>query len=171
MHYCVCKDIYSLSYPRVQKLFRVSSVITKSIIFTTTWKCTNKQFVAILPIDCHERFDLDIQNQRSLRNLGIGFSASASALTSASASTLEKFHFVLQSLYFYLSKFLMEKTSMVKFFSNTLADLPGSFRNYFVQLFCRKPASACFWRKELHSRLCLRSFKNTQSWKLHFAGL
>ena len=45
------------------------------------------------------------------------------------------------------------------------------FRRCLEQLFCRKPVSACFWRKELHNRRYLRSFKNTQGLKLHFAGL
>ena len=102
-------------------------------------------------------------------NLGIGISASALASTSASA--LQKKFFFSQSLYFCLSKFYMKKTSMVKYFWSTLADLPGSFSRYLEQLFCRKLVSACFWRKELLSRRYLRSFKNTQGWKLHFAGL
>ena len=58
---------------------------------------------------------------------------------------------------------------MVKYFSSTIADLPGSLRRCLEQLFCRKPANA--WRKELHSRRYLKSFKNTQGLKLHFAGL
>ena len=61
---------------------------------------------------------------RPFGNLGIGISASALALTSASASALQEIHFVLQSLYFCLSKFYMKKTFMVKYFSSTLADLP-----------------------------------------------
>ena len=81
---------------------------------------------------------------RPFGNLGIGISASALALTSASASALQKIYFVLQSLYFCLSKFYMKKTSMVEYFSSTLADLPGSFRRCLEQLFCRKPVNACF---------------------------
>ena len=84
---------------------------------------------------------------------------------------LQKIYFVLRSLYFWFSKFYMKKTSMVKYLSSTLADRPGSFRRCLEQLFCRKPVSACFWRKELHSRRYFRSFKNTQGLKLHFAGL
>ena len=46
---------------------------------------------------------------------------------------------------------------MVKYFSSTLADLAdlaaGSFSRCLEQLFCRKPISACFLRKELHSRV------------------
>ena len=38
------------------------------------------------------------------------------------------------------------------------------------QLFCRKPVSACFLRKELHGTRYLRSFKNTQELELHFAS-
>ena len=60
---------------------------------------------------------------------------------------------------------------MVKYFSSTLDDLPGSFSRFLEQLFCRKPVSACFLRKELHSRRYLRSFKNTQGLELHFASL
>ena len=65
-------------------------------------------------------------NSRPFGNLGIDISASTLALTSTSA--LQKIYFVSQSLYFCLSKFYMKKTSMVEYFSNTLADLPGSFR-------------------------------------------
>ena len=57
---------------------------------------------------------------------------------------------------------------MVKYFSSALADIPGSFRWCLEYLFCRKPVSICFWRKELHSRRYFKSFKNTQSLKLHF---
>ena len=92
-------------------------------------------------------------------------SASASAMTSA----LQKNFFFLRSFYFYFSKFLMKKTSMVKSFSSTLVHLPGNFSRCLEQLFCRKPVSNCFWRQELHSRRNLRSFKNTHGWKLHFA--
>ena len=42
---------------------------------------------------------------------------------------------------------------MVKYFSSALADLPGSFSRCLEQLFCRKPVSACFVRRELHSRV------------------
>ena len=104
-------------------------------------------------------------------NLGIGISASASALTSAWASALQRIYFVLRSLYFCLSKFYMKKTSMVKYFSSTLAGLSCSFIQCLEQLFCRKPVSVCYLRKALHSRRYLRSFKNTQGLKLHFASL
>ena len=84
---------------------------------------------------------------------------------------IAKKFFVLQSFYLCLLKYLMKKISMVKSFSSTLAHLIGSFSHCLEQLFCRKPVSTCFWRKELHSRRYLRSFKNTHGWKLHFAGL
>ena len=78
---------------------------------------------------------------------------------------------IAKSFYFCLSKFLMKKKSMVKSFSSILAHLPGSFSRCLERLFCRKPVSSCFWRKELHSRCYLRSFKKTHGWKLHFARL
>ena len=78
---------------------------------------------------------------------------------------------ILRSLYFCLSKFYMKKTSIVKYFSSTLSDLPRGFRRCLEQLFCRKSVSAWFERKELHNRHYLRSFKNTLGLKLHFAGL
>ena len=71
-------------------------------------------------------------------------SASASALRSALASALQKIYFVLRSLYFWLLKFYIKKIWMVKYFSSTLSDLPGSFRRCLEQLFCRKPVSAWF---------------------------
>ena len=104
-----------------------------------------------------------IHAERPFGNLDIGISASASAL--------QKICFVLRSLYFCFSKFYMKKTSMVKYFSSTHADLPRSFRRCLGQLFCRKPVSAWFWRKEVRDRRYLRSFENTQGLKLHFAGL
>ena len=112
-----------------------------------------------------------IHAERPFGNLDIGISASASALTSASASALQKICFVLRSLYFCFSKFYMKKTSMVKYFSSILADLPSNFRRCLEQLFCRKPVSAWFWRKQLHSRRYLRSFKNTHGRFVNFAGL
>ena len=69
---------------------------------------------------------------------------------------------ILRSLSFCFSKFYMKKTSVVKYFSSTLADLPGSFKQCLEQLFCGKPVRTSIWRKELHSRRYLRSFKNTQ---------
>ena len=60
----------------------------------------------------------DIEKKRRFGNLGIGISASASALQKK---------FFMQSFYFCLSNFLMKKASMVKSFSSTLAHLPGSF--------------------------------------------
>ena len=51
---------------------------------------------------------------------------------------------------FCLAKSYMKKTSMVKYFSSTLADLPGSLSRCLEQLFCRKPVSVSFLRKELH---------------------
>ena len=51
---------------------------------------------------------------------------------------------ILRSLYFCLSKSDMKKTSMVKYFSSTLTDLPVSFRRCLEYLFCRKPVRACF---------------------------
>ena len=79
--------------------------------------------------------------------------------------------FFLAKFLFCFLKFLMKKTSMMKSFSSTLAHLPWSFSRCLELLFCRKPVSTCFWRKELHSRRYLRSFKNTHGWKLHFACL
>ena len=79
--------------------------------------------------------------------------------------------FSLAKSLFLLLEVLYEKTSMVEYFSSTLGDLPKSFRQCLEQLFCRKRVNACFWRKELHNRRYLRSFKNTQDLKLHFAGL
>ena len=55
-------------------------------------------------------------------NFHIDISASALALTSALVSALQIF---LSSFYFCLSKFLMKKTSIVKFFSSTLAHFLG----------------------------------------------
>ena len=101
-------------------------------------------------------------HKRPFANLGIGISASVLPLASASSSALQKNYFVLHSLCFCLSKFYMKKISMVKYFWTTLADLTGSFSRCLEQLLCRKPVSACFWRKELHSRRYLRSLKNTQ---------
>ena len=54
-----------------------------------------------------------------------------------SASALQKQNFFLRSFYFYLSKFLMKETSMVKSFLSTLAHLPGSFNRCLEQLLCR----------------------------------
>ena len=84
---------------------------------------------------------------------------------------IAKKFFFLRSFYFCISKFLMRKTSMVKSFSSTLAYLPGSFSCCLEQLLSRKPVTTCFWRKELHSRRYIRSFKNTHGWKLDFARL
>ena len=57
-----------------------------------------------------------ICNNGPFGNIGIGISASASALTSVSTSALQQIYFVFRSLYFCLSKFYMKKTSMVKYF-------------------------------------------------------
>ena len=78
---------------------------------------------------------------RSFENLGIGILASALALTSTLASALEKKLFCLTK-----SLFLpyMKKTSLVEYFSSTLADFLGSFKRYLEQLFCRKPINTCF---------------------------
>ena len=80
----------------------------------------------------------------ALNNAHLEISASASALTLASASALQNFFFVLRSFYFCFSKYNMKKTSMVKSFSSTLAHIPGSFSRCLEQLFCRKPVSTCF---------------------------
>ena len=64
--------------------------------------------------------------------------------------------------------------NIYKSFSSTLAHLSGSFSRCLVefqQLFCKKPVSTCFWRKEIHSRRYLRTFRNTHGWKLHFSRL
>ena len=96
-------------------------------------------------------------------SLGIGILASALALMSALVSALQNNYFVLQSSFFCLSKFYIKKASMVEYFSSKLADIPGSFRRCLEQLFCRKPANACFWKMEFHCRRYLKSFKNTQA--------
>ena len=49
--------------------------------------------------------------------------------------------------------------------------LPGSFSCCIEKLFCRKPVSTYFWRKEIYSRSYLRSFKKIHGWKLHFTRL
>ena len=85
-------------------------------------------------------------------------SASSSALTSALTSALQKNSFFLWRFYFWLSKLLMKKTSMLKSLSSTPAHVLGSFVRSLEQLFCRKPVGTCF----------CRSFKNTHSWKLQF---
>ena len=47
--------------------------------------------------------------------------------------------------------------------------LPGRFSHCLEQLFYRKLVRTSFWRKELHSRRCLRCFKNTaESCIFHF---
>ena len=66
---------------------------------------------------------------------------------------------------------LYEENIHGDYFSSTLAELPGSFSRCLEQLFCRKPIGRCILRKELHSRRYLRSFKNTQGLKPHFASL
>ena len=65
------------------------------------------------------------------------------------------FFFPFSALFFTFRSFLWNKTFMVKSFSN----------------FCRDVASACFWRKELRHGCYLRSFKNTQGWKLQLVCL
>ena len=58
----------------------------------------------------------------------------------------------------------LSKTSKVESFLSTLAGLPGTFpKGCLEQLFCRKPVSACFCEKELHSTHYLRNFP--QFWK------
>ena len=69
---------------------------------------------------------------------------------------------LFEALIFAFGSFLLSKTSMVKFFSNTLASFPGSVYCCLDQLFCRDVISTCFWRKKLRHGRYLRSFKNTQ---------
>ena len=99
----------------------------------------------------------------SFGNLGIGFPISVSALTSASALD---FFLPFEALSFAFWSFLWSKTSMVKSFSKTLASFPERVCCSLEQLFCSDVVSACFWRKELRYGRYLRSFKNTQGWKL-----
>ena len=101
--------------------------------------------------------------------LDIGISASASALTSALASALQKVYFVFEVFIFTFRSFLWSKTSIVKSFSSTLPSLSGRFSCCLEQLFFRQPIMVCFRRKELDSNRYLRSFKNTQVWNLQFA--
>ena len=77
-----------------------------------------------------------------------------------------KFFLPFEVLIFAFRSFLLSKTSMVKSFSNTLASFPESVCCCLEQLFCSDVFSACFWRKELRYGRYLRSFKNTQGWKL-----
>ena len=73
--------------------------------------------------------------------------------------------------FFAFRSFLWSKTSMVKSFSTTFVNLPGSVCCYLEQLFSREVVSACFWRKKLRHGRYLRSFKNTQGWKLQLVCL
>ena len=73
------------------------------------------------------------------RHLGISISIGIGI-----ALALQETYFVLRSIYFCLSKFYMKKASMVKYFSSTIADPPGSFSRCLVQLFCTKLVSARF---------------------------
>ena len=87
-----------------------------------------KMFTFMFPVSSQATMMFQNCNiKQPFGNCGIGISASASALTSTSASALQTFYFVLRSLYFCISKFYMEKTSMVKYFSSTLANLLGRF--------------------------------------------
>ena len=55
------------------------------------------------------------------------------------------------------------KASMLESILSTLADIPGSFSCYLVQLFCRELGSACFRRKGLLGKCYFETFKNTQA--------
>ena len=81
------------------------------------------------------------------------------------------FFLPFEALSFAFRSFLWSKTSMVKSFSTTFVNLPGSVCCYLEQLFSREVVSACFWRKKLRHGRCLRSFKNTQGWKLQLVCL
>ena len=74
----------------------------------------------------------------------------------------KKKFFSCEVFVFAFRSFLWRKYLWWSPFLSTLAHLSGSFSRRLEQLFCRKPVSTCFWRKELHSRRYLRSFKNTQ---------
>ena len=70
-----------------------------------------------------------------------------------------------------LSRFFMNKTSMGLPFQVHLQVLSEGFSCCLEQLFSREPVSTCLWKKELHSRRYLRSFKNRQGWNPQFPGL
>ena len=76
-----------------------------------------------------------------------------------------------KALIFTFRSFLLSKISMVKFFSNALASFSASVCCCLEQLFCRDVISTCFWRKELRHGRYLKSFKNTQGWKLQLLRL
>ena len=64
----------------------------------------------------------------------------------------------------------------VESFFSTLSSLPGSFpKSCLEQLFCRRPVSACFCRKDSLLNLTwgiFQNFKTTaQGWRLWFVGL
>ena len=84
---------------------------------------------------------------------------------------IANFFFSFEALIFAFRSFLWSKISMMKSFTNTLESFPGSVCCCLEQLFCRDVVSACFLRKELCHARYLRSFKNTQSWKLQLACL
>ena len=82
-----------------------------------------------------------------------------------------KFFLPFKTLIFAFRSFLLNKTFMVKSFSNTLASFLESVCCCLEQLFFRDVVSAYFWRKDLRHGRYLRSFKNTQGWKLQLVCL
>ena len=84
---------------------------------------------------------------------------------------IANFILLIEALSFAFRSFLLSKTSMVKSFSNTLESFHESVCCCLEQLFCRGVVSACFWRNELRHGRYLRSFKNTQGWKLQLECL
>ena len=71
----------------------------------------------------------------------------------------KKFILPSEVFIFAIRSYLWSETSVVKSYSSTLAVFSGRFSCCLEQLFCREHIRACFWRKELHSRRYLRSFK------------
>ena len=61
---------------------------------------------------------------------------------------------------------------MMESFLSTLAGRHGKYPKIRLeQLFCKEPVNACFSLKELHGCRYHRSFKNTQGGSLYFVGL
>ena len=121
------------------------------ITLPTGTKTTIITFEANLPI---------IQNLGRFGNLGIGIGIGIAKKN------------------FFLAKFLFlpfEVSYEENIYGEVLFKYPCTpsweFQPLFRVVILKKPVSTCFWRKELHSRRYLRSFKNTHGWKLHSAHL
>ena len=112
---------------------------------------------------------ISLGKKGSFANLRIDISASALALTSASASALQKNFFFLAKFLFYLSKFLMKKTSIVKSFSSTLAHFlrvsATVLRSYSVENLLA-PASE-EWNSTVEVISKVLNKLTSQSWVLH----